>query len=553
MNRFLGVLIVVLIGATQGWTQTASDTSRYFVYFQEKLEAENYPFTTNAPQAFLSQRSIDRRNKHGIAITEEDLPVHPGYVQSLREEEVDVFFTSRWLNGALVQTHTNKIAGIEALDFVDSVRLIAEGPRLRYKKQQVAPPASFDTPPGMTGDSNIQLGMIGGLFMHSEDIKGQGMIIAVLDNGYTGVNRFEPFEHVWENNQIIATKDFVENSGNVFQYGSHGTAVFSIIGAKYETDTTEFIGVAPEASYVLCVTEDNKAENTIEEYNWLLGAEFADSVGADVINGSLGYRLFDIAEHNYDYDDLDGNTAVVALAAQLASEKGMVVVVSAGNEGDNLSGWRYITSPADAAGALTVGSVDVNFERSLFSSIGPTSDGRIKPDVAAFGNGTTVMRGNGLIERGSGTSFASPVIAGLAACIWQINPERTSWEIISALKKSGHQSEKPDTLLGHGVPNYIYAKEVKALNINDILADKVSIYPNPFRGDTLFLRTEGSFNEGMSIKVLDPKGTLIYNRTFEQAEVKDQMELSFDGSMQGVYFLFLQTENDHKVVKLINF
>ena len=364
--------------------------------------------------------------------------------------------------------------------------------------------------------------------------------------------RFTPFQHIWENNQLVATKDFVENSGNVFQFGSHGTAVFSTIGANFTTDTTKFFGVAYEADFILCVTEDSKAENTIEEYNWLLGAEFADSLGADVINSSVGYRLFDIDEHNYTYDDLDGQTTVNSIAAGMAAKTGMIVATSAGNDGDN-NGWNRINTPADANGILTVGSANVDFTYSPFSSIGPSKDGRTKPDVSAFGNGTLVMRGNGDIERGGGTSFASPLIAGFAACIWQVNPDKTNYDVMWAIRNSGHQSDNPDNFLGYGVPNYIYAVDVKALNVKDIFDDKFTIFPNPFLGDTLYLLTDEGFQGDMEVKIIDPTGSTVYNKKFQQSEIKERMELSLDSSMRGVYFLSLQTDKGQKVVKLIKF
>jgi len=404
MNKariLLGILILLCFNALS----QEPDTSRYFIYFKDKT-TETYPYSIDDPAAFLTQRAIDRRTKQNISIKESDLPVAPSYVEGLRSQNIDVFFTSKWLNGALVQTHHNKIEDIKALEIVDSVRLIAANSRLRYAQQPIATPTQFDPPPNKNGDSEIQLVMVGADVMHTDNIRGQNMLIAVLDNGFTGVNRFSPFQHVWENNRIVGTKDFVENTGNVYQYGSHGTSVLSIIGAKYETDSTDLIGIAYEADFVLCVTEDNQAENTIEEYNWLLGAEFADSLGADVINASLGYKTFDIPEHNYTSTDLDGNTAIVSIAASIAAQKGMIVVTSAGNSGRRSAPGNLISHPSDAQGIMTVASVDPDFTRSDFSSIGPTTDGRLKPDIAAFGNGTTVMRGNGSIERGGGTSLS---------------------------------------------------------------------------------------------------------------------------------------------------
>ncbi|MEO9484627.1 MAG: S8 family serine peptidase [Ekhidna sp.] len=527
-----------------------SQVNRYFIYFSDKA-GENYPYSLSDPSEFLTQRALDRRDKQNISVNESDLPVDPAYIDGLRDAGLEVYFSSRWLNGALVNADTTLLNDVEMLSYVDSIAWIGDTTRLSFDKSPIETPTNFSEPPSVNGDSDIQLGMLGALFMHAEDVKGQGMLIAVLDNGFTGVDKYTPFQHIWENDQIIATRDFVENSDNVFQFGSHGTSVFSIIGSKYESENGNFHGIAHEASFILCVTEDNKAENRLEEYNWLLGAEFADSLGADVINGSLGYRLFDIPSHNYDFEDMDGETTIVSKAAKWAAEKGIIVAVSAGNEGNK--SWKRITPPADAKGILTVGSVNPDFTYSSFSSVGHTADGRIKPDVAAFGSATAVMRGDGSISRGSGTSFASPLIAGFAACIWQSNPDRTANEIMASIKNSAHKANNPDSLFGYGVPNYLYAKDVRALNISDILQDKVVFYPNPFNGDTLYLITDGEFKQGMSIKIMDPKGSLIYKKEFKRREVKENMELTIDGSQQGVYFLFLQTGDNQKVVKLINF
>jgi len=548
-SKFIGFVSIVLLSQL---SFSQSQVNRYFIYFTDK-SSESYPYSINNPEAFLTQKAIDRRTKQSIPINVTDLPVVPAYVQQLREGGIDVFFTSRWLNGALVNADTTLIGEISQYAFVDSVAWIADTTVLSNSFEEPESPESFDPPISMNGDSNIQLGMLGAFFMHAEDIKGQGMLIAVLDNGYTGVNQFSPFQHLWENNRILATKDFVQNSGNVYQYGDHGTSVLSIISANYESEVGDMIGIAPEADYILCVTEENGSEDRVEEYNWLLGAEYADSLGADVINASLGYRTFDITEHDYISEDLEGLTSVSSWAANMAAKKGIIVVTSAGNSGRRNPPGNLISHPADAAKILTVGSVDPNFERSDFSSIGPTADGRMKPEIAAFGDATTVVRGSGAIERGSGTSFASPLIAGFAACIWQLNPERNVNEVIAAMKNSGHLAHSPDNLLGWGVPNYAYAKDVKALNIDDILEDKVIFYPNPFIGDTLNLTTEGKFKKGMHIRIMDPKGAMVFNQQFSKKEIKPNMQLIIDGSQQGVYFLFLQTGDTQKVVKLINF
>ncbi len=553
MNRIFGLGLILL--SSFSFSQVAADLSqvnRYFIYFKDK-SSDTYPYAISNPEMFLTPRAIERRSKQNIPIVSEDLPVDPSYTQGLSDVGVDVYFTSRWLNGALVNLDTTLLDDVTMLSYVDSVALVADTTRLRREQDAFIEPVQFSEPSSVDGNSDLQLFMLGADHMHLDEIKGQGMLIAVLDNGFTGVDRYTPFQHLWEADKIVATKDFVQNSGNVFQFGAHGTSVFSIIGANYQSTNDDLIGIAPEAEFILCVTEDNAAENRVEEYNWLLGAEFADSLGADIINASLGYNTFDIPEHDYTKDDLDGETSVVSLAASIAAKKGMIVVTSAGNSGRSGSPGNLISHPSDAIDILTVGSVTPNFLKSDFSSIGPTADGRIKPDVCAFGDGTAIMRGNGDIERGGGTSFSSPLIAGFAAGIWQSNPEWTSLEVMNAIRNSGHRAYAPDSFVGYGVPIYAYAVDGKALNVQDILSDKITVYPNPFSGDTLYLITEGVFKKGLNIKIMDPKGSLIYQESFKRRQIKERMELNIDTSEQGVYFLFLQTGNSEKVVKLINF
>ena len=428
--------------------------NRYMIFFSDK-EGESYPYSINNPSEFLTGKSIERRAKQGIGIEESDLPVHPKYITNLRDLGIEVYFTSRWMNAALVQTSQSDVFNLEAHVYVDSVALIAEGERLSTSKIAIEISTPFEAPPSVTSNTSLQLSMLQADVMHAEGIKGQGMLIAVLDDGFLGVNRFQPFQHLWDDDQIVATKDFVENSGNVFRLGDHGTSVFSTIAAQYQD---VFYGVAHEADFILCITEDGESENRVEEFNWLLGAEYADSLGADIINGSLGYRTFDIPEHNYFYEDLNGQTAVVSKAARMATDKGMVVVVAAGNSGSNAP-WHYVSPPADADNILAVGSVNPDSTWTAFSSLGPTSDGRIKPDVASLGVNTAIVSGSGEVTRGSGTSFASPQIAGLVAGIWQINPAWTNLEVISSLKQAGHNAHDPDTFLGYGVP--VYAHDVE--------------------------------------------------------------------------------------------
>ncbi|MEM6643546.1 MAG: S8 family serine peptidase [Bacteroidota bacterium] len=547
-----GLLFTLFLGSSLH-SVLGQSLNRYFVYFSDK-NASQQTFSLGQPSDFLSQKALDRRSKESIVLDSTDLPVSQQYIDALKDQNFSVFFSSNWFNGVLLQASEIQADGLNDLDFVDSVRLVAKGSRLVENPQIPNAPESFESPKEVYGDTEIQLKMLGAELMHQDGIKGNGTLLAVFDNGFTGVNRYSPFEQLWNKDQIKYTKDFVENSGDVFQFGSHGTSVLSTIGASFSNDTMQYNGIATESDFVLCVTEDNQGENTIEEYNWVFAAEYADSLGVDIINSSLGYRTFDIDEHDYTTDDLDGNTSIITKAAELAARKGIVVVTSAGNSGRRVSPQNLISHPGDADSILVVGSVDPNFQRSDFSSVGPTTDGRIKPDVCAFGNGTALVRGNGDIERGGGTSFAAPLIAGFAAGILQANPGWGSQQLISAIKNSGHNSN-PNSQIGHGVPNYTYAVNgsIRVLQIDDILAQKVTVYPNPFSGNELKIRSKSSLKSKLQVEVMDSNGQVLYREEYGKKELKNELVLKLDSVQPGLYYLILQTKESRNVVKLINF
>ncbi len=541
---------LVLIVAFTIALGSSAQNHRFAVFFTDKA-GEGYPYSIDNPEAFLSERAIERRNKQSIPIDETDLPVSPTYVNELVSNDITVYFTSKWMNAALVQVDSATLSTIVEFDFVDSVALMAEGERLSTTQLAVEIPEEFEDLKAVRATTDLQLVMLQADVMHANEVRGEGMLIAVLDNGFRGVDKYNPFQHLWENEQIVATRDFVENSGNVFRLGGHGTSVFSTIAGRYQTD---FYGTAYNADFVLCITEEGGSEDRIEEFNLLLGAEFADSLGADVVNASLGYKHFDIPEHNYTFDDLNGNTAISSRATKMAVDKGMVVVVSAGNDGDNPEGqWRYISPPSDPANVLAVGSVNPDFTWTLFSSLGPTSDGRVKPDVSAMGLGTAVVTGNGVIERSNGTSFAAPQVAGLAAGIWQTNPEWTNIQVMDAIRNSGHKAHAPDTLIGHGVPFYSYAVDGKALNVSDILNDKIVVYPNPFQGSRLFIRFEESLSSTIKLKMVDEQGKQMLKRSIKSPDSGESFEFEVNDLKEGLYFLSLQYDDQIKVVKLINF
>lgn len=537
-------LLILLIAGTE---PVLAQANRYMVFFSDK---DGSGYSIDRPEEFLSERSLVRREKRSIEVTVADLPVNPSYVESIEALGIPVYFTSKWFNAVLVQTSEELVAQLSGLAFVDSVRYIAKGERLSPAQVNVDIPDTFRDPATVAADTDAQLNLIGADEMLADGFSGEGVLIAVFDAGFLGVNQFTPFEHLFDENRVLGWKDFVHNSGNVFQFHDHGSSSLSCIAARYD----DVSGTAPDADFLLLVTEDVTSEYRVEEYNWLLAAEYADSAGADVISGSLGYSFFSEGTMNYSIDDLDGSTTIVSRAAGMASDRGIIVVVSAGNEGDN-SSWPYITAPADARDALAVGSVTETGLRSGFSSVGPTADGRIKPDVMAMGTMTTIFRysnNNGSITHGNGTSFAAPQIAGLAAGILQAKPHWTNLDVIDSIRLSGSNSMDPDTLYGYGIPSYNRTVSGAPLTVDEGPKERISIYPNPSNENSIYIRFEGiTLEDPLVISITDPRGAEIFVQTVKPENVHEEMEIRMASSSSGMYYLKLVSGNFIKIVKLV--
>jgi serine protease AprX len=453
-----------------------AQVNRYIVVFKNK---QGSPYSAALPQQFLSQKAIDRRVRQGIAVDEKDIPVLETNVTALRGAGADVFFRSRWMNAVLVQCDASMLPTLQGLVMVDRIELVAPEARLARGGRKRGEAKIRATGAEVT---DTQLSMVGIDAMHADGFLGQGVTIAVLDAGFPGVDTAPAFSTLFAEGRIelAASHDFIHNTNNVFQYDSHGTEVFSVIAAHQEGT---FTGGAYGARYQLYVTEDATDEYRIEEYNWLFAAERADSAGADIIQSSLGYYDFDDASMNYSKAALDGKTTVITRAAQWAADRGIAVVCSAGNEG--AVGWQLITAPADARGVLAVASVNSDRIRASSSSKGPSADGRVKPDVAAQGVSTNVIKPNGGLGTVSGTSLAAPIITSLVAGVWQRYPELTAAELLEAIRLSGSQVGKPDSLLGYGIPQY--------KNIENYFAQRrehpFRLYPNPIEDDSLRVRS----------------------------------------------------------------
>ncbi|NJL11559.1 MAG: S8 family serine peptidase [Microscillaceae bacterium] len=364
-------------------------TKRYFVSFKDKTGTA---YSLNKPEDFLSPRAIERRQRYQIPVLERDLPVSATYLKALQSQGATVWYASKWMNGALIEADSLTLLKVQALDFVKPEALLVY-PKASQPLKNVGirpspkPLARFN--PLLIekaedyGKARNQTEMIGADEMHKAGYRGQGMLIAVFDAGFLNADKLSFFQHLFKHGQILGTYDFVEGDEGVYETGDHGTKVLSTIAAYKKG---EMIGTAPEAFFFLFRTEDTRTEYRVEEVNWLIAAEKADSAGVDVINSSLGYTTFDDAKMDYSYQTLNGKTSFITLAAELAAQTGMLVVNSAGNEGSG--DWRYVGTPADAPSILSVGAVDSQGGYAYFSSVGPTADGRIKPNVSARGSGT---------------------------------------------------------------------------------------------------------------------------------------------------------------------
>jgi hypothetical protein len=527
---------IFLLLAMVGSAGLASAQNRYIVHFKDKNSS---PYSVSQPQQFLSSRAIARRIKQEIPVVEADIPVNPSYVQQLRTAGAKVFYSSRWMNCALVQASTTIASSLSALSFVDKVEYVAadpkqQGGRIGWIKGR--------NQAGVAEATRAQLQMVGIDDMQSDDIYGKGVHVAFLDAGFDGVDTAAPFQHLFQDNRIIQVHDFVQNTKDVYRYDEHGTEVLSVIAASSGTYT----GGAHQASFYLYVTEEGPTEYRVEEYNWLFAAERADSAGVDIISSSLGYSTFDDKTMNYDKTtDLDGKKAVITKAATLAIERGIVVICSAGNEGNN--SWGTITPPADADGIIAVGSVTSTGARSNFSSRGPTSDNRIKPDVVAMGSGVSVIRPNGTNGYASGTSLAAPIVTSLIAGLMERFPDIDPNIVAQQVVQTASQYDNPDNLLGYGIPSY-YAAKAALENMTPF--EEISVYPNPT--DTgKFLVQFKTIDVQATITVYDLQGKMLSTHVVEVKRSNNPLEIDVANLPASSYLVKVKTSDNFKTFRLV--
>jgi hypothetical protein len=431
--------------------------NRYLITFKNKAGST---FSLNNPAQYLSQRARDRRERYNIIIDSTDLPVNANYLEAVRlSGNVNILNVSKWLNQiSIYTTDASAINTINNLSFVATAVPIASRnsnisiDKFFHEKLNDTLLTQSNKPTSNTfnyGLSGGQIRIHNGQFLHDHGFRGEKMQLAVLDAGFYRYDILRTFDSIRINNQILGTWDFVDGEQSVAEDDSHGMHCLSTIAANIPG---LFVGTAPKTSFYLFRTEDVFSEYPIEEHNLSVAAEMADSLGVDLCSISLGYTEFSNPSFNYTYNDMNGNTSISAKAVDLAAKKGMLMVVAAGNEGT--SSWRYVSTPADADSCLAIAAVDTLGRIASFSSYGPSSDNRIKPNIAAVGRNAVVANSNtGLPSFGSGTSYACPNMAGITTCLWQAFQEASNMQIINTLQLSGNTYSNPNDRTGFGIPD----------------------------------------------------------------------------------------------------
>lgn len=446
MNKtaFLTFFLTVFIAALPA-------QNKYWIQFADK---NGTPYSLEKPEEFLTKRSIDRRARYNIPLHPTDLPVNPGYIQQVKSvPHTIVRHAIKWLNGVVVSfdSPADESAGLTAIAELSCVQGTGKVRKLR-RSDPPLDTAGWRTSrrrmieDSLYGGSLAQVQQLNLDCLHDSGYLGEGMLIAVMDAGFASVPATDVFDSIRNSGRLLGSTDFVSGQPNAYVGGDHGTMVLSCMAANKPGTA---MGTAPHASYWLMRTEEGGSETISEEYNWIRAAEFADSLGADIFNTSLGYTDFDDTTTSHTYESLNGRTAPMSIAANLAARKGIFVLNSAGNDGN--SSWHYIGVAADADSICAVGSVNAAGVKSTFSSFGPTADGRIKPDLSAMGEGSWVCSGT-ICFPANGTSFSSPVLAGAVACFWQANYELNNIGVLNLLRQSASRAKNPDNELGWGIP-----------------------------------------------------------------------------------------------------
>lgn len=552
--RHLGLLLL-LLGTIPASAQNPQYAFR--VAFNNK---DATTFTLSNPQAYLSSRAITRRSKYNIAIDSTDLPVNQKYTDSvLTLTEGILHLSSRWQNQCVVLlADSNKILELQNKTFIKSIKQVAYYANGLHQQHtgpangggsgtmgtNGTPPATFDQ--NFYGSGWSQIHMCNGEYLHSNSRMGQGLLIAMIDLGYDGVNALPAYDSMRNHGRLTDTWNYINDTMHVFGYSEHGTKTFSTLGA-YQPGM--YVGTAPEASYALYISDDEFTEQNIEEDNWLAAAERADSIGADIISTSVGYNEFDNPDDSYTYADLNGHTTVVARAANSAFSKGITVLASAGNEG--VTSWQHILTPGDADSIMTVGSVNAAKQPSAFSGLGPNASGLLKPNICAQGGAVSVILSSGSIGTSSGASISTPVVAGLTACVMQAAPTLNPGQVRRFIESVSDSFAHPDFKTGNGVPDFKKALD-RITDVHDVTPDGLSrflVYPNPTTAE-VFITAKQQFKTAVTITCYDLQGRRIYTTDMQPGK-NSVGKIEMQSYPSGLYFIRISSDEGYQVEKVV--
>lgn len=533
---------------------------KYWLMFSDK--GPEATFYAAHPEKVISSKALLRHKRHHHTLETADLPVSATYLQQLRTAGVKIVGTSRWFNAASVSTTLDFLSLQKICPAITDMRPVGryvsvhalDGKHQASLLQGKEGTDSTATSTLNYGATQTQQALLNLPCLHDKGFTGSGVLMAVFDAGFYKVDTLAAFDSIWAENRVLTYYDFVNQDSSIFDENTHGLSVISTIVGNLPG---QYVGTAPHATVAMARTEDVFSETHQEEDNWMMAMEWADSLGADIIQSSLGYNEFDFGEGDYVYQDMNGDSAIITIAADMAAARGILVVNSAGNEGNGA--WRYITAPCDADSILCVGSVNPTGLRSGFSSWGPTADGRIKPDVMAMGGSASVIGSSGNPGNGNGTSFAAPQMAGFVACLIQAHPDRTNMEVIEAVRQSADRYTMPDSGYGYGVPDACRADSI--LSVLDSLALQAEVYaelashldffPNPVQNQ-LTIEVRNPAIQVVQFSVISQEGKEMLLETPENG-TQSSYQLDLKNLPAGMYILKLNLESgrtfSHKFIR----
>lgn len=528
-------LLLLLFTFNLGFSQEDA-----WVYFTDKPDAETYLAN---PLSMLTQRSLDRRTAQGITLNTTDVPIAQTYIDQVTVSTgITVMAKSKWLNALHVRGSQTSIQALASLSFVSSIEFANQTLNDRFSSTSVSNPINKNMNVEVTfnyGTSANQIQMLNGHLLHQQDFTGDGKIIAVLDSGFLNVNTATPFQRLFTNNLILGGYNYVNQSTNIYALHDHGTMVLSCMGGYVDG---QLVGTAPDAQYYLFVTEDVASENPVEESYWVEAAEAADRLGVDVITSSLGYFGYDNPNYSHTYSQMTGNQAFASRGANIAFSKGIIVIASAGNSGSTAN--PYVGVPAEATNVLAVGAVRSDEVYATFSSIGPSFDGRVKPDVMAQGQASVVSNTSGNIVTANGTSFSGPIMAGMVTSFWSAVPNLTAVDVVQFVKESSDRFTLPTNQYGYGIPDFQLAL-TNALNSESFENEVFLIYPNPVNS-TIFVKVPDE-----SVNSVFYLYNNLGQKVQESTIINTNQTINVENLASGMYFYELSTQNKTLQGKLL--